>query len=82
MAKGQKITKKELENVQATQAKLNNVIFNIGMATIGVLNLVKNQEVVQKEWNDLQEKLSLKYGNVTVNMQDGSIGPAQSEEKE
>ena len=81
MAKGQKITKKELKELQATQSRLNQTIFNLGLAVIAQNNGVNAHAEAQKVWNEFEQKLNQKYGNVSINMQDGTIGPQIKEEE-
>ena len=36
---------------------------------------------VQKTWSEFENKLNSKYGNVSVNIQDGTIAPVNTSEE-
>jgi diketogulonate reductase-like aldo/keto reductase len=78
--KSNKLSKEELTNVQETQKQLNNIVYNIGMSTVAIFNLLKNQGIIQQNWSDLEKDLTEKYGNVSVNVNDGSLTPNKEEE--
>lgn len=76
-----KLTKKELKELQTINGELNKVIFNIGLNAIAQNNMLTTHAGVQKTWSEFENKLNLKYGNVSVNIQDGTIGPANTAEE-
>ena len=76
-----KITPEQLEELQGYVGKLNNA-----SAQIGNLELQKHQlqhfaADVQTDLNKFQAKLEEKYGKVSINIQDGSYVPVESEEE-
>jgi|TARA_R100000231_G_scaffold55888_1_gene46564 3-methyladenine DNA glycosylase AlkD len=73
MAKAKKITKEELENVKNLNNKANEIAVQIGSLEVQKDLLVKeflsNNVLVDKAKNELQEK----YGDVSIDLKDGSI---------
>ena len=73
MAKAKKITKEELENVKNLNNKANEIAVQIGSLEVKKDLLVKeflsNNVLVDKAKNELQEK----YGDVSIDLKDGSI---------
>jgi len=73
MAKAKKITKEVLENVKNLNNKANEIAVQIGSLEVQKDLLVKeflsNNVLVDKAKNELQEK----YGDVSIDLKDGSI---------
>lgn len=75
-----KVTKKELENIQAQQGELNTLHFNVGALELRKLKLVNQIEVLSKQVDDLKKKLEKKYGSVNINLENGEITPIENEQ--
>ena len=77
-----KLTTEELENVQALQKELNNLLMNIGNAETVKSQLVATYTEKQDGWKSMTATLEQKYGAVNISLEDGSISPAEEEVKE
>ena len=72
MSKEQKITKKELEKVKEQQGRIQTVIFDLGSLEAKKFEI----SVALKEYNDAlnetKKELEEKYGQVNINLKDGT----------
>lgn len=76
-----KLSKTELKELQTINGELNKIIFNIGLNAIAQSNMLTTHTGVQKTWSEFENKLNSKYGNVSVNIQDGTIAPVNTSEE-
>lgn len=74
-----KIKKEELKSLQESQAKINQVVSNMGAISIQKINLEKSKEAQLDELKKLEEsqielkkELEEQYGKISVNLEDGS----------
>jgi len=74
-----KITEEQLKSLQESQAKINQVVSNIGAISIQKINLEKSKEAQLDELKKLEEsqielkkELEEQYGKISVNLEDGS----------
>jgi len=77
MAKATKITKQELENLNKVIKTNNNLQMQIGGIEVEKTRLLSAMLQGQNEFQQLQDKLKEKYGDVTVNLQDGALKPRE-----
>jgi len=75
-----KVTKKELENIQAQQGELNTLHVNVGALEVRKLQLVNQIEALNKKVDDLKKKLENKYGSVNINLENGEVTPIENEQ--
>jgi len=72
MSKEQKITEKELETVKEQQGKIQTVVYDLGALEAKKFEI----SVALKEFNDAlnvtKKELEEKYGQVNINLKDGT----------
>jgi hypothetical protein len=78
MAKAVKLTKEELENLVEVQQKLNNITLNLGNAELAKQAMFAEYSKVKVEFDVVAKELEEKYGQVNVNLTDGTISPIES----
>ena len=79
-AKATKVTKEELQKVQTLVNTINNAQFRVGDLELEKANLLSVMINSKNQFNELQGKLREKYGDVVVNIQDGSLKPREDEQ--
>ena len=75
-----KITQKQLEELQGYVGKLNNAANQIGNLELQKHQINHAAAEVQSDLNKFQIKLEEKYGKVQINIQDGTFKPIEEEE--
>ena len=80
MAETIKLTKEELQNLVEVQQKLNNITLNLGNAELAKQVMFTEYSKVKVEFDAVAKELEEKYGQVNVNLTDGSISPIDSSE--
>ncbi len=75
-----KLTKEELETVKELQAKIQNIVINLGTAELAKNSIVKKHTELNNEWKTVTTDLEKKYGQVNVNLEDGTLTPLESSE--
>ena len=68
-----KITKEELENLQAKISVLNNLQYKLGALAVDQNKVLKAFDTVREELKTMQMGLKETYGNVSINVEDGSL---------
>tara|TARA_R100000027_G_scaffold57102_1_gene46605 strand:- start:2050 stop:2310 length:261 start_codon:yes stop_codon:yes gene_type:complete len=68
-----KITKEELEQLQAKISVLNNLQYKLGALAVDQNKVLKAFDTVREELRTMQMKLKETYGNVSINVEDGSL---------
>tara|TARA_Y100001938_G_C7821239_1_gene296750 strand:- start:38 stop:316 length:279 start_codon:yes stop_codon:yes gene_type:complete len=79
-AKATQVTKEELQKVQTLVNNINNTQFRIGELELEKTSLVSMAINAKNQWMELQNKLRDKYGDVVVNINDGSLKPREDEQ--
>ena len=79
-AKATQVTKEELQKVQTLVNNINNTQFRIGELELEKTSLVSTAINAKNQWMELQNKLRDKYGDVVVNINDGSLKPREDEQ--
>tara|TARA_R100001443_G_C3274555_1_gene158831 strand:+ start:403 stop:651 length:249 start_codon:yes stop_codon:yes gene_type:complete len=67
-----KIKEEELKTIQEQQAKLNELVHNIGLLESQKHSLLHDIAGVNKEIEDYKETLENEYGPVEINLEDGT----------
>ena len=67
-----KIKEEELKTIQEQQAKLNELVHNIGLLESQKHGLLHDIAGINKEIEDYKEKLENEYGPVEINLEDGT----------
>jgi|TARA_R100001510_G_scaffold57293_1_gene64882 hypothetical protein len=68
-----KITKEELEQLQAKVSVLNNLQYKLGALAVDQNKVLKAFDTVREELRTMQMELKETYGNVSINVEDGSL---------
>jgi hypothetical protein len=68
-----KITKEELEQLQAKISVLNNLQYKLGALAVDQNKVLKAFDTVREELRTMQMGLKETYGNVSINVEDGSL---------
>mgnify|MGYP003125071611 FL=1 len=68
-----KITDKELELVQDQQRNLNKVLGSIGVLEMQKSALVKRVNELEEEVEETKKDLEKTYGNINIDLSDGSF---------
>ena len=68
-----KITKEELEELQAKISVLNNLQYKLGALAVDQKKVLKAFDTVREELRTMQMGLKETYGNVSINVEDGSL---------
>ena len=71
--KKNKLTTKELENLQAIISILTDLQYKIGSSEIAKNNLLQSYNVTKLDLRDMQVELKDKYGHVSIDVTDGSL---------
>lgn len=77
-----KLEDQELKNIQELQAKIQNVIMNLGSSELAKQSMIEQHSVFNKEWKAITSALEEKYGKVNVNLADGSLSPIEEDSAE
>ena len=76
-----KIKEEELKNLQDLVAKLNSASSQLGNIEMQKHQLLHASQTLQSNLNELQSNLEKEYGKVSINIQDGTYVPVESEEE-
>ena len=68
-----KITKEELKELQAKISVLNNLQYKLGALAVDQNKVLKAFDTVREELKTMQMGLKETYGNVSINVEDGSL---------
>jgi len=75
-----KVTEEELKEIEEFQQKINVVTYQLGQLTLKKLNLKKEKEVVNAQYEQLLfqekalgDKLQEKYGTAQIDLKTGEI---------
>ena len=72
MSKDQKITKKELETVKEQQKKIQTVVYDLGALEARKFEISGALKDFTEALNKTKKELEEKYGQVNINLEDGS----------
>jgi len=67
--------KKEVVKKVDVQQRINNITLNLGNAELAKQSMIAEYSKVKAEWDVVAKTLEDKYGQVNVNLSDGSIAP-------
>jgi hypothetical protein len=77
-----KITKEELEQLQAKVSVLNNLQYKLGALAVDNNKVLKAFSTVREELRTMQMELKETYGNVSINVEDGSLTETQETDEQ
>ena len=66
------ITEEQLKLLQDQQGKLNEMLRTVGVLEVQKSNVSKEIEVLSKEIDSTKKELEEEYGQININLQDGS----------
>ena len=72
MSKDQKITDKELETIKEQQKKIQTVVYDLGALEAKKFEISGALKEFNEALNKTKKELEEKYGQVNINLQDGS----------
>ena len=72
MSKDQKITDKELETIKEQQKKIQTVVYDLGALEAKKFEISGALKDFNEALNKTKKELEEKYGQVNINLQDGS----------
>jgi hypothetical protein len=77
----QKITKEQLEKIQAQQGKLRNILTDIGVIEVRKHEALHAQATVSQEIEENKKELEKEYGAINVDMTTGEYTEIVKEEE-
>ena len=72
MSKEQKITEKELKTITEQQGKIQTVIFDLGSLEAKKFEISTALKYYNNALNETKKELEEKYGQVNINLKDGT----------
>ena len=72
MSKDSKITDKELETIKQQQQKIQTVVYDLGALEAKKFEISAALKEFNDALNETKKELEEKYGQVNINLQDGS----------
>ena len=81
MTKVKKITSKQLEEVTTQQTTLNELLRSLGVLDVQKVNIHSRIKAVSDEIELTKEKLEKKYGQVNIDLKDGSYTEIEKEDE-
>jgi len=76
-----KIKEEELKTIQEQQAKLNELVSNIGLLESQKHGLLHDIAGINKEVEDYKEVLETEYGAIEINLEDGAYTKIEKDVK-
>ena len=74
------ITEEQLKTLQEQQGKLNEMLRTVGVLEVQKSNVLKEIEVLSKEIDVTKKELEDEYGQININLQDGSYTEIEKED--
>ena len=76
------ITEEQLKTLQEQQGKLNEMLRTVGVLEVQKSNVSKEIEALSKEIDSTKKELEEEYGQININLQDGSYTDIEKEDAE
>ena len=76
------ITEKQLKTLQEQQGKLNEMLRTVGVLEVQKSNVSKEIEALSKEIDVTKKELEDEYGQININLQDGSYTDIEKQDAE
>jgi len=76
------ITEEQLKLLQEQQGKLNEMLRTVGVLEVQKSNVSKEIEALSKEIDSTKKELEEEYGQININLQDGSYTDIEKEDAE
>jgi len=74
------ITEEQLKTLQEQQGKLNEMLRTVGVLEVQKSNVSKEIEGLSKEIDVTKKELEDEYGQININLQDGSYTEIEKED--
>jgi hypothetical protein len=74
----EKLTSEELKILVDVQQKINNITLNLGNAELAKQAMFVHYNEIKAEWDVIAKSMEDKYGQVNVNLSDGTISAIDS----
>ena len=74
------ITEEQLKLLQEQQGKLNEMLRTVGVLEIQKSNVSKEVEALSKKIDSTKKELEEEYGQININLQDGSYTDIEKED--
>ena len=75
-----KVTEEELKSIQELNSVMQQITMAVGQSVLSVLKMGDDFKVQQEKLNELSKSLEETYGQVNININDGSITPIETPE--
>ena len=75
-----KVTEEELKSIQELNSVMQQITMAVGQSVLSVLRMGDDFKVQQEKLNELSKSLEETYGQVNININDGSITPVEAPE--
>lgn len=75
-----KVTEEELKSIQELNNVMQQITMAVGQSVLSVLKMGDDFKVQQEKLNELSKSLEDTYGQVNININDGSITPIETPE--
>ena len=82
MSKEKKITEKQLESIKEVQQKINSILLDVGYLEARKQDLIFANAEAGKEMQEIKVELEKEYGQININLVDGSYTEVEKEAKE
>jgi hypothetical protein len=75
-----KIKEEQLEKIQDQQAKINNILNEVGYLESRKHGLLHDLASINKDVEDFKVELEKEYGHININVEDGTYTDVEKEE--
>lgn len=82
MSEVKKITEKQLNSIKEIQQKINAILLDVGYLEVRKQDLILASAEANKELQEIKVKLEKEYGQININLIDGSYTEVKKEAKE
>ena len=76
-----KVTDTQLKKINDQQSSLNNLLNSIGVLEVQKRNLTSDVKKLGEEIEKTKKELEEEYGNVNIDLRDGSISDIKSKDE-
>ena len=77
-----KIKEEELKTIKEQQAKINNILHQLGYLESQKHGLLHELASVNQSVEEFKQELEKEYGSININLEDGTYTEVEAEEKE
>ena len=81
MSKIKKITQEQLDSIVENQKKSNNLLLDVGFLEYRKQELLKASSELSKELKSIKQELESQYGQVNVDLSDGTYTEIEKEDE-